>query len=96
MASALTSTPKAKANEPATNEGNSFVSFVTKPARGWLHPDYLFAQDGINYNVKVSRFHRVDIFGFFSHTDFTSNQFWRVYIDVLNLPLWTHLQTEFC
>ena len=54
MASALTSTPKAKANEPATNEGNSFVSFVTKPARGWLHPDYLFAQDGINYNVKVS------------------------------------------
>ena len=56
MASALTSTPKAKANEPTTNEGNSFVSFVTKPARGWLHPDYLFAQDGINYNVKVSSF----------------------------------------
>jgi len=52
MASAVTSTPKAKANEPTTTEGNSFVSFVTKPARGWLHPDHLFAQDGINYNVK--------------------------------------------
>ena len=55
MAAAITSTPKAKVNEPSTNEGgNSFVSFVKKPARGWLHPDHLFQQDGINYNVKVS------------------------------------------
>ena len=57
MAAAITSTPKAKVNEPSTNEGgNSFVSFVKKPARGWLHPDHLFQQDGINYNVKVSEF----------------------------------------
>ena len=56
MAAAITSTPKAKVNEPST-EGNSFVSFVKKPARGWLHPDHLFQQDGINYNVKVSEFY---------------------------------------
>ena len=30
----------------------SFI--VNKPARGWLHPDHLFAKDGINYAVRVS------------------------------------------
>ena len=30
-------------------------SIVNKPARGWLHPDHLFAKDGINYNVRVSQ-----------------------------------------
>ena len=28
------------------------ASFVNKPARGWLHPDHLFAKDGINYAVR--------------------------------------------
>lgn len=28
------------------------ASFVSKPARGWLHPDHLFAKDGINYAVR--------------------------------------------
>jgi len=28
------------------------ASFVTKPPRGWLHPDHLFARDGINYAVR--------------------------------------------
>lgn len=54
MASA-TSTPKGKAAAtlpPATSTASN--SFVSKPARGWLHPDYLFAKDGINYNVRVS------------------------------------------
>ena len=36
----------------STLKANS--TFVNKPARGWLHPDYLFAKDGINYNVRVS------------------------------------------
>lgn len=34
----------------STNANSS--SIVNKPARGWLHPDYLFAKDGINYNVR--------------------------------------------
>jgi len=28
------------------------TSFVNKPPRGWLHPDHLFARDGINYAVR--------------------------------------------
>jgi len=28
-------------------------SFISKPARGWLHPDHLVSKDGINYTVKV-------------------------------------------
>jgi len=28
------------------------ASFVSKPPRGWLHPDHLFARDGINYAVR--------------------------------------------
>jgi len=28
------------------------TSFVSKPPRGWLHPDHLFARDGINYAVR--------------------------------------------
>jgi len=28
------------------------ASFVAKPSRGWLHPDHLFARDGINYAVR--------------------------------------------
>jgi len=28
------------------------ASFVAKPPRGWLHPDHLFATDGINYAVR--------------------------------------------
>ena len=28
------------------------TSFVSKPARGWLHPDHLFAREGINYAVR--------------------------------------------
>ena len=52
--SVTTSTPKGKASYP-TGTMQSTVSnsnIVSKPARGWLHPDYLFAKDGINYNVK--------------------------------------------
>ena len=61
---ATTSTPKAKASLPASITSSSAsstsaapssaASIVSKPARGWLHPDYLFAKDGINYNVRVS------------------------------------------
>ena len=40
------------ANASANME--SMSGFVNKPARGWLHPDHLFAKDGINYNVRVS------------------------------------------
>ena len=28
------------------------ASFVSKPPRGWLHPDHLFAREGINYAVR--------------------------------------------
>jgi len=31
---------------------NGNQSFVSKPPRGWLHPDHLFARDGINYAVR--------------------------------------------
>jgi len=31
---------------------NNPSSFVAKPDRGWLHPDHLFATDGINYAVR--------------------------------------------
>merc|ERR1719445_1900726 len=49
--SVTTSTPKGKAAAMAP-PSNASSSFVSKPARGWLHPDYLFAKDGINYNVR--------------------------------------------
>ena len=51
-----TSTPKNKAAAPAlpAAAAASAGSIISKPARGWLHPDYLFAKDGINYNVRVS------------------------------------------
>ena len=42
----------AQASTTSNLEGIS--GFVNKPARGWLHPDHLFAKDGINYNVRVS------------------------------------------
>lgn len=29
-------------------------SFISKPARGWLHPDHLVSKEGISYMVKVS------------------------------------------
>lgn len=29
-------------------------SFISKPARGWLHPDHLVSKEGITYTVKVS------------------------------------------
>lgn len=28
-------------------------SFISKPARGWLHPDHLVSKEGITYAVKV-------------------------------------------
>jgi len=47
-----TSTTMASASSSSSTQAPS--SIVNKPARGWLHPDYLFAKDGINYNVRVS------------------------------------------
>ena len=35
----------------ASGGGNSFIS---KPARGWLHPDHLVSKEGITYAVRVS------------------------------------------
>jgi hypothetical protein len=29
-------------------------SFISKPARGWLHPDQLITKEGITYAVRVS------------------------------------------
>lgn len=29
-------------------------TFISKPARGWLHPDSVLATDGITYAVRVS------------------------------------------
>ena len=56
MAAVTTSTPKGKAAATApplhSSTASNSASFVSKPARGWLHPDYLFAKDGINYNVR--------------------------------------------
>ena len=31
-------------------------SFISKPARGWLHPDHLVSKEGITYAVRVSYF----------------------------------------
>ena len=36
-----------------SSSSNGANSIVNKPARGWLHPDHLFAKDGINYAVRV-------------------------------------------
>lgn len=32
-------------------------SFISKPARGWLHPDNLVSKEGITYTVKVCYLH---------------------------------------
>ena len=45
--------PQSSATATTTSNMESLSGFVNKPARGWLHPDHLFAKDGINYNVKV-------------------------------------------
>ncbi len=52
--SVTTSTPKGKTsyNSGTMQSTTSSSNIVSKPARGWLHPDHLFAKDGINYNVK--------------------------------------------
>ena len=49
-----TSSPSNPENNGASSNMESVSGFVNKPARGWLHPDHLFAKDGINYNVRVS------------------------------------------
>jgi len=36
----------------SANTNTNPASFVAKPPRGWLHPDHLFARDGINYAVR--------------------------------------------
>ena len=46
-------TPQSSATAATTSNMESLSGFVNKPARGWLHPDHLFAKDGINYNVRV-------------------------------------------
>lgn len=35
----------------ATGSGGNFIS---KPPRGWLHPDHLVSKEGITYAVRVS------------------------------------------
>lgn len=40
-------------------------SFISKPARGWLHPDHLVSKEGITYAVRVSWiFLKIEIFNF--------------------------------
>ena len=48
-----TASPSNQENAGASSNMESVGGFVNKPARGWLHPDHLFAKDGINYNVRV-------------------------------------------
>ena len=48
-----TASPSNQENAGASSNMESVSGFVNKPARGWLHPDHLFAKDGINYNVRV-------------------------------------------
>ena len=31
-------------------------NFISKPPRGWLHPDHLVSKEGITYAVRVSFF----------------------------------------
>jgi len=47
-----TASPSNQENAGASSNMESVSGFVNKPARGWLHPDHLFAKDGINYNVR--------------------------------------------
>jgi len=42
----------AQSRPPSSAQPPPPASFVNKPARGWLHPDHLFAKDGINYAVR--------------------------------------------
>ncbi len=39
----------------ANNHPGGGGGIVNKPVRGWLHPDHLFAKDGINYAVRVRK-----------------------------------------
>ncbi len=45
----------ASSSAPSSGHQSGSSSIVNKPARGWLHQDHLFAQDGINYAVRVSQ-----------------------------------------
>ena len=43
---------------PISSSGNggdatSSPGIVNKPVRGWLHPDHLFQQEGVNFSVRV-------------------------------------------
>jgi len=39
---------------PAGDAPGSGGSFISKPARGWPHPDQLITREGITYAVRVS------------------------------------------
>uniref|UniRef100_A0A0K2VDS7 SHCtransforming protein 1like [Acyrthosiphon pisum] n=1 Tax=Lepeophtheirus salmonis TaxID=72036 RepID=A0A0K2VDS7_LEPSM len=45
-----TTTPKTTSKRMSLRSSN--LNIVSKPARGWLHPDILFVQDGINFAVQ--------------------------------------------
>lgn len=49
--------PRHSTPNRATTTMSAATSIVNKPARGWLHPDHLFAQDGVNYAVRVRSNH---------------------------------------
>lgn len=39
---------------PIPETSGSIGNFMSKPARGWLHPDQLISKKGVTYAVRVS------------------------------------------
>ena len=68
-----TASPSNQENAGASSNMESVGGFVNKPARGWLHPDHLFAKDGINYNVRV-RLSQRSIYAYSNFIPFITNQ----------------------
>lgn len=39
---------------PIPETSGNIGNFMSKPARGWLHPDQLISKRGVTYAVRVS------------------------------------------
>jgi hypothetical protein len=63
-------------------------SFISKPARGWLHPDQLISKEGITYAVRVScdftKLKVIQLTRFLSHfstySEIHNPKFWKNFV----------------
>lgn len=49
-----TNMPKLRIKNEYVNDGNKIGNIVSKPARGWLHPDRQILEEGVCYQVRVN------------------------------------------